>query len=97
MMAYLAYACARNNREAEAERLYDALSESAKQSYIPSDYMSIVCLGFGHVDDAFAWLQKAREERALHLVFLGVDPLFDGLRSDPRFGELLRTIGLEKN
>ena len=97
MAAYLGHACARAGREVEAVRLLTELEARAHDTYVPSDYLGVVCLGLGQTDRAFEWLDKACDERALHLVFLGVDPLFDSLRSDPRFVDLLRTIGLEEN
>jgi hypothetical protein len=50
----------------------------------------------GETDQVFAWLEKAFRERAPHLVYLKVSPKFDPVRQDPRFAELLRKIGLEK-
>lgn len=41
-----------------------------------------------------AWLNKGYEDRSDHLLMLGVDPSFDGVRSDARFTDLLRRIGL---
>ena len=41
---------------------------------------------------AFVWLDRAYKERA-GLLFVKVDPAFDSLRSDPRFGDLLHRIG----
>jgi len=49
----------------------------------------------GRNDQALAWLEKAREQRAdLQMVFLAVDPGFDRLRSDPRFDAFLHRVGL---
>ncbi|HXM95409.1 MAG TPA: hypothetical protein VOA64_14340 [Candidatus Dormibacteraeota bacterium] len=47
-------------------------------------------------DDAFAWLQKAYSEHSNALTTLKVDPTFDPLRSDPRFQELVRRVGLSQ-
>jgi len=48
----------------------------------------------GEKEQALTWLQKAYEERAGGITFIKVNPTFDGLRSDPRFQELLRRVGL---
>ena len=45
-------------------------------------------------DKAFYWLEKAYEERDNSMVFLRVDPTYDPLRSDPRFEQLVRRVGL---
>ncbi|MGI8733831.1 MAG: TPR end-of-group domain-containing protein [Pyrinomonadaceae bacterium] len=50
--------------------------------------------GLGEKDQAFAWLDKAYSGRDFILVFLKVEPMFDGLRSDPRFARLLQRVGL---
>jgi adenylate cyclase len=52
-------------------------------------------------DKALKWLEKAFKARRPNMIFLGVDPTFDSLRSDPRFVSLLKRIGVppsgEKN
>jgi hypothetical protein len=48
----------------------------------------------GERDEAFQWLEKAYHERSAWLVCARVDPKYDNLRSDPRFADLLRRLGL---
>ncbi len=49
----------------------------------------------GEKEQAFAGLEKMYQERPPVLIYLNVDPIYDGLRSDPRFAELLRRTNLE--
>ena len=51
--------------------------------------MALVYAGMGEKDKSFEWLKKAFDERSHWLVWLRLDPRWDVLRSDPRFGELL--------
>jgi hypothetical protein len=48
----------------------------------------------GEKDDAFEFLEAAYQERASLLIYLGVRPTFDNIRSDSRFANLLRRMGL---
>ena len=50
--------------------------------------------GLGEKDEAFAWLEKAYQQREYELTLLRVSPEMDNLRSDPRFTDLLRRVGL---
>ena len=94
MMAYLGHACARKGLEADARRVLESLRSLAASAYVPADYFAVVHLGLDEREETLVWLERALRERALHLVFLGVDPLFDGLRDDPRFTDILRSVGL---
>ena len=58
--------------------------------------IALVYASLGERDQAFTWLAKAEERRAKSLCNIKIDPKLDGLREDPRFGELLRRVGLEK-
>jgi hypothetical protein len=51
--------------------------------------------GLGDLDRAFSWLERGYRERALFVPLIQVDPRLDPLRRDPRFGDLLRRMGLE--
>lgn len=52
--------------------------------------------GLGDKDKALAWLERAFDEQSPCLVVLKVDPLFDSLRSDPRFQDLVRRMNFPK-
>ncbi len=51
----------------------------------------------GDTDKALFWLGKAVETRCYGITYLGVNPLFDQLRSNPRFLSLLRRVGLPQS
>ena len=55
---------------------------------------AVVYVGLGDKEQAFAWLEKAYEERTNFLAYLKVQTTFDPLRSDPRFADLVRRVGL---
>ncbi len=90
-LAYF-YACAGQRREA-LKLLRDLEAFAVRERISPLSFVRIH-LALGDQAQAFAWLRRALAERNDHLLFLGVDPLFDPLRLDPRFSELLRGIGL---
>jgi hypothetical protein len=54
----------------------------------------LVHAGLGENDETTVWLEKAYKERSEFLNVLKVDPVFDGLRDDRRFQDVLRRIGL---
>ncbi|MBI3459662.1 hypothetical protein HY009_01830 [Candidatus Acetothermia bacterium] len=58
--------------------------------------IAAVYFALGERDQGFAWLARAYAEREGNLYWIKVDPLFDEVRSDPRFIELLKQWGLEK-
>jgi len=96
MAAYLAYAYTQAYRMDDARDVLEALKVRAKEAYVPADYFAVIHMGLGELDAAYHWLSQACGERALHLVFLEVDPLFDDLRGDGRFGQILGRIGLHR-
>jgi TolB-like protein/Flp pilus assembly protein TadD len=88
-----AYAVA--GRRAEAQRLVEKLLSLSRKRYVPPVYMAIIYIGLGEKDKAFTWLEKAYADRSDWMTLLNTDPLFDPLRSDPRFQDLLRRVGLQ--
>ena len=69
-------------------------NQRAPQAYISPYNVARNCARHGESEQTLLWLEKAYKEHADHLVLLKVDPICDGLRTDPRFGGLLRRIGL---
>lgn len=67
---------------------------SSDDSYISPQEFAIIYIGLGDRERAFAWLKKAADERFAPLAFVGVDPLFDSIRSDPRFTEIVASLNL---
>jgi TolB-like protein/Tfp pilus assembly protein PilF len=70
----------------------DFTEEAAKYEYVSSVRFAVLHAQLGRKDEAFAWLEKAFEERQPWLGLLKVDPQFEPLRSDPRFGEMVRRV-----
>jgi len=93
-LALLGYAHARLGERSQALRVLRQLEAASKQSYTPAFSFAVVYAGLGEKDQAFAWLEKAYGERTSRLGYLKVEPLWDPLRTDPRFAGLVRRIGL---
>jgi TolB-like protein/DNA-binding winged helix-turn-helix (wHTH) protein len=92
---WLGYCYAKVGREADARAMLAVLHENAKNQYRPLQTFAIVHLGLGERDEAFAWLEKGYEERALDVATLTIG-LFELLRDDPQFRDLLRRMGLTR-
>jgi hypothetical protein len=72
----------------------ERLKESAKRRYVIPYGMAIIYAGLGDHEQALTWLEKAFQERSNLLCYLSVDPVFDPLRTHPRFQQLIGRIGL---
>jgi TolB-like protein/class 3 adenylate cyclase len=93
-LAVLAHAFASAGRKAEARRIVEELLERSRTRYLPSYWIALIFAGLGDADQATAWLDRAYDERSSWLVWIKVEPRFDGLRSDPRFVSLLQRMRL---
>jgi serine/threonine-protein kinase len=90
----LAHAYALSGKRAEAQRTLAELQEISKRRYVSPASIALIYAALGDKDQAFTWLEKADKERDPNLARLTVDPRFDSLRSDPRFADLVRRVGL---
>ncbi len=88
-----AYATA-GNRE-EARRILAKLKKLHERGLVPSGSIAILYGALGALNEAFAWLEKAYQERDPQLTYLKVPGRrFEPLRRDPRFQQLVHRIGL---
>jgi tetratricopeptide (TPR) repeat protein len=94
MNAALAQTLAAAGRRKEAIRILDELKELAKQKYVAPHFFAGIHAGLGEEDRAMEYLEKSYEEHSHWLMYLHMDPSMDGLRSHPRFQDLLRCVGL---
>jgi TolB-like protein len=92
----LAYAYAAMGQRDEALKILSDQKELAKHRYVSPYNFAIIYTGLGDKDQAFAWLSKCVEERTRVLSFhFKSRPLFDSLRSDPRYADLLNRMNLQ--
>lgn len=94
MTARLGYTYTLAGRKAEAKAALEELFAASKQRHISPYLIATIYSGLGDKDKAMQWLEKAYEVRDGMLVMLKVDAHLDGMRSDPRFQDLLRRVGL---
>jgi TolB-like protein/Flp pilus assembly protein TadD len=85
-----------SGKRVEAERILGNLLIRSKHSYVPATYIAKVYAGLGQKDQALAWLDKGYHERDSQMEFISVDPMYDTLRSDPRFADLLHRVGFPR-
>ena len=91
---FLATAYGHAGRRGGALRLIDELKQRRQTSYISAGALIHPYLALGDYDEAFAWFERAYQEKSETLQYLKVDPFFDPVRKDPRFVDLVRRVGL---
>ena len=95
-LSRLGNAYAVSGRRTEAQNVLGRLKQLSKQKYVSSALFAFVYAGLGEKDQAFESLQKAYDDRSIgSLTSVNVSPVWDPLRSDPRFADLLRRMNLQ--
>ncbi|HYL13744.1 MAG TPA: winged helix-turn-helix domain-containing protein [Terriglobales bacterium] len=90
----LGYAYGASGDTAQAHGILRHLERRARDEYVDPYAFALVYVGLKNKDKAFAWLEKAHEDRDCLIAFLNAEPALDDLRTDPRFQDLLRRTGL---
>ena len=88
------HALALSGEREEALKIAQDIEVASEQQYISGVNVAQVYCALGETDTAMKWLNSAYKRHDTAMNMLGVDPLFDGCRADPRFQELLRRIKL---
>ena len=81
----------------EAERLIARLTALSREKHVPATSVGLIYVGLGERDPAFDWLAKAYDSRDIGLVsliYLRVNPVWDSVRTHPRFEEVLTRMKL---
>ena len=78
----------------EALAVLEQLSALSARRYVSPHSIATVHVGLGQTSDAIEWLNRAADEHSNWMIFLNVDPIFDPLRDQPGFQEIVRRIGL---
>jgi TolB-like protein/DNA-binding winged helix-turn-helix (wHTH) protein/Flp pilus assembly protein TadD len=93
-IANLARAYATSGKRSEAVKLLSDLKKRSHPGYSHASEIAVIYAALGDTDQAMNWLEKGYEERFNPGVLLR--PGFDPLRSDPRFEDLVRRVGLAR-
>ena len=93
--AGLAITYAKMGRLEDARRVLNQRIEKSRQQYVAADSIAAVYVALGDKEEAFRWLEQAFDEHSAPMFYLACHPIFRALRSDPRFADLLRRMGVD--
>ena len=94
ILGMLGYAQATADRRADARATIAELKKLSQKQYVSPFDIAGVLMGLGENDEAFKWLDKAYAEHVWIMGFIKVEPVFDSVRSDPRYHRFVHKIGL---
>jgi hypothetical protein len=78
----------------KAKGVIEELKKLSAKRYVNPFEIGLIYIGLGDKEQAFQWLETSFRDRSDLLVYLNVDPRLDPIRSDPRFADLVRRVGI---
>ena len=96
LLGFLGHAQGRAGRHQDAQRTLEELHAMAGRTYVSPFSIALVHLGLEEIQESISWLERALDERTCWLVWVGVDPMFDSLREEPRFQAIVARMGLDR-
>jgi len=97
ILAMETYASGRSGDQVKAKLALEQMQRLRQYRAVDPLAFAVAYIGMGSTDKAMGWLEKAYQERSSSLTALKVDPIYDPLRTDPRFQALLHRVGLGQN
>jgi DNA-binding winged helix-turn-helix (wHTH) protein/TolB-like protein/lipoprotein NlpI len=87
---FIGYVEALSGNTNEARKILEELIQRSRHNeYVPAFSIALIYAGLGDRDQALEWFAQSYQDRSTYMVYANVDPLFDGVRSDPKFVALL--------
>ena len=93
--AYLGQVYALSGRPGEAEAELERLIAESRHRYVSAYDISTIYAALGSTDETFHWLERAFEERSQLIGWVLWDPVFDSIRGDPRYDEVVQRLGIK--
>jgi Tfp pilus assembly protein PilF len=90
----LGHALAVSGAHSEARDMLATLVRKRDESYYPAFPLAVIQLGLGNIDAALQWLERACDERHVGYYLPSVDPVYAGVRADPRFLRLMARLNI---
>src|SRR5215469_318008 len=88
--SFLGYVYAKSGRKQDAEGVLKEMKAESQRRYVSGFFVAVVCIGLGKNEEALQWLERADQQNDYQLSWISVEPVFDPLRSDSRFADLVR-------
>ena len=93
---WLAHVYGRAGRTKESRTILARIASRPEARRLAAANIAIGYIGIGDTTTALSWLETAYAEHSQALTYLKIDPVYDPLRSDPRFADLLQRVGLSR-
>ena len=84
-LGYLGICYGRAGKTTDGMKLLQDLDDLSQRKYVPPFYRAVLLLGLGRRDQSLEWLERAFQARIPWMIFLKVWPIFDAIRTDPKF------------
>jgi tetratricopeptide (TPR) repeat protein len=92
--ATLGWVYAVSGRRTDALKIAQEFRDLSSHAYVDSYQVGPIYGSLGDTEDAFQLLERGYKEHSASMPFLAVDPMWSGMRSDPRYADLMRRMGL---